>query len=377
MCCPCWCFDCARILVHHRNPLHTIHPPPVLAELGGFAIVPGLRVAWGDAQGNLHVWTAGASTKTVSLATGSISTIKSLDGTAWIMAAVESTIHLYNYDTERTCSHSLGRLVKMLSVPNDSCSVMGTNGCSVVAVDCDDDVHHLRLSELETDGAALVIEQETLRLPRHNSEVLDVLLGPVVTIVLAIEGFWVLDSLTMSCINDRRIPKHYAKLLVYGSDPMRMRPAQIVTLRGDKLIVLWGRNMAQIWNFGPDTAFLARSTNDAADKKNRGSRVVRKNARYAVTAGVDDWEDEVDEERRETLMRDRVNFPGMTETELLAYAMMLSREQVRMERQRNRESTPTSAMASLGSSRTTSPGVGSDSDNPDLLLALQLSLHDR
>ena len=85
-------------------------------------------------------------------------------------------------------------------------------------------------------------------------EVLDVNIGPVITALLTVAGMVILDTITMQVINRRKIPVHYAKHLTYN-EPMRSKAAEIVQIvDSDKIVVLWGRNMVQIWNFGRDTA---------------------------------------------------------------------------------------------------------------------------
>ena len=103
--------------------------------------------------------------------------------------------------------------------------------------------------------------------------------------------------------------------------------------------------------------------NSEIDKALVGGKAIRKYSKYAVDSGYTEWKDEQREEKHLDTLRDRLNIDGLTEEELVAYATLISKQEISAE---TRENANISDAPSID--------LQDLSDDPDLQMALRLSL---
>lgn len=190
-----------------------------------------------------------------------------------------------------------------------------------------------------------------------KESLLSIHVTPSYFILVTIDGIFIHDTLNLERINKCSFPKFSLK---YINENERADPIKIEEFDDNKFMFLWGNSLAQIWDFAPVSKDLNRTKmirNSQIDKLLVGGKAIRKYAKYDVNFGYNEWEDERREEKNLDSMRNRLNIEGLTEEELVAYATIISKE-----------ANPTESASDDVS------GSLEGSDDPDLQLALQLSL---
>ena len=101
---------------------------------------------------------------------------------------------------------------------------------------------------------------------------------------------------------------------------------KISKLEGNKFLFIWGKSLAQIWDFNPKISSKHQNhPNQNSDKGIvPGNKATRKYSKYAVNSGIEDYKDEKMEEDHLKHLRQNLNIEGLTEEELISYAKLIS-----------------------------------------------------
>ena len=196
-----------------------------------------------------------------------------------------------------------------------------------------------------------------------NKRLLSIHVTPSYFILVTIEGIFIHDTLSFQRVNKCSFPKFSLK---YIKESERNDPVKIEEFDENKFMFLWGNSMAQIWDFAPNSKQpkgMKLTRNSEIDKALVGGKAIRKYSKYAVDSGYTEWKDEQREEKHLDTLRDRLNIDGLTEEELVAYATLISKQEISAE---TRENANISDAPSID--------LQDLSDDPDLQMALRLSL---
>lgn len=156
-------------------------------------------------------------------------------------------------------------------------------------------------------------------------------------ILVTIDGIFVHDTLTNRIINKCSYPKYFLKyenedeqiLHDHHSQNHLNSRVKISKLEGNKFLLIWGKSLAQIWDFNPRTSSSSSSKQSRTTNIDRGligNKAIRKYSKYAVNTGIEDYKDEKLEEDHLNHLRQNLNIEGLTEEELISYAKLVSKE---------------------------------------------------
>ena len=195
--------------------------------------------------------------------------------------------------------------------------------------------------------------RNSLEIEKYFYEIFGLFVNEFFYILVKIDGIFVHDTLTNRLINKFSYPKYFLKA---GADN-DCHDVTISSLAGNnKFLFLWGKSLAQIWDFNPRNSSSKQTTKkqEDSDKGIQGNKALRKYTKYAVNHGIEEYKDEKMEEDHLNHLRDHLNIEGLNEEELIAYAKLISMN--------NNENIPIDDT------------IENVSDDPELEMALKLSL---
>lgn len=170
-------------------------------------------------------------------------------------------------------------------------------------------------------------------------------------ILVTIDGIFIYDTLTNRIINKCSYPKYFLKYKNEMEEQSEGRWSEgrlseaegrrfidtdlsirsqthvkISKLEGHKFLFIWGKSLAQIWDFNPKLLSKhQKQSNQNSDKGIiPGNKATRKYSKYAVNSGIEDYKDEKMEEDHLKHLRQNLNIEGLTEEELISYAKLIS-----------------------------------------------------
>lgn len=164
------------------------------------------------------------------------------------------------------------------------------------------------------------------------SDIFGLFVNEIFYILVTIDGIFVHDILTYRLINKCTYPKYFLK---YDNEehidnyPFHSHTVKISKLDGNKFLFIWGKSLAQIWDFSPkiSSSLKQSKTISNSDKGILGNKSIRKYSKYAVNSGFEDYKDEKMEEDHLNHLRSCLNIEGLTEEELISYAKLISQQQ--------------------------------------------------
>lgn len=207
-----------------------------------------------------------------------------------------------------------------------------------------DSILRLKIAPLEN-----VLEQEEIS---EGNQIFGCFVNEFFYILVTIDGIFIHDTLTNQPINKCSYPKYFHKYKSAEVESEYSDAVEISQLEGHKFLFVWGKSMAQIWDFNPKNT--AKHFNNQKTKHSPQLPVgnFRKIAKYAVNSGIEDYQDEKREEDHLNHLRHQINIEGLTEEELIEYAKLLSKPEDSSNNNSDFEA----------------------SNDPDLQMALKLSL---
>lgn len=284
-------------------------------------------------------------------------TLLQISNSNWFILAVENRILV--------CCHETGKLLNSFALPSVKEFVI------VKEIACNSKIFELfvytssKLLRLKIDPNVDVVEFIQFDLIDTSDQLYSIHVTPSYFILVTNGGIFIHDSLNLERINKCSYPKFSLKYLnsenVDDDDVDDSgEPVRIEEFDDNKFLFLWRNSLAQIWDFAPTSKQSDRGPSKKSpeiDKATVGGKAIRKYSKYAVNSGYSEWKDEKREEDHLDSLRDRLNIDGLTEEELVAYATLISKE-------------------ANGNNNTEIVDIEDVSDDPDLQLALQLSLVD-